>query len=108
MKVRRTSDRIIAIVLTLGKILIQIICVCGPQSGRPPTEIVCFCYEMASKWDTGSSSQIILFSENFSGYVGKYFVVVQRGNGIGKRNVKGRKLLEFCHEKELCEAKMCL
>ena len=32
---------------------------------------------------------------------------VHRGNGIGKRNAEGRKLLELCDEKELCIAITC-
>ena len=39
--------------------------------------------------------------------MGKYavgFHGVQGGNGIRKRNVQGRRLLEFCDEKELCIA----
>ena len=30
------------------------------------------------------------------------FEGVHGGNGIGKRNVEGRRLLEFCDERELC------
>ena len=29
---------------------------------------------------------------------------VYRGNGIGKRNAEGKRLLEFCDEKELYSA----
>ena len=29
---------------------------------------------------------------------------VYTGNGVGKRNAKGRRLLEFCDERELCKA----
>ena len=32
------------------------------------------------------------------------FEGVHGGYGIGKRNVEGRRLLEFCDEKELCVA----
>ena len=42
---------------------------------------------------------------DFNGHVGRRiggFVGVHGVYGIGKRNVKGRKLLKFCDEKELC------
>ena len=62
---------------------------------------------MASKWDLGSSSEIIVSLGNFNRHVGKCaegFEGVHGANGIGKRNAKGRRLLEFCDEKELCVA----
>ena len=45
------SDRVTAMVLALGREVIRIICVYGPQNGRPDTEKVRFYDEMASKWD---------------------------------------------------------
>ena len=44
---------------------------------------------------------------NFYGHVGRRidgFEGVHGGYGIGKRNAEGRRLLEFCNEKELCVA----
>ena len=38
MKIRRKSGRAIAIVLTLDREVIQIICAYEPQRGRPDTE----------------------------------------------------------------------
>ena len=40
--VRRKSDKVMVIVLTLGREVMRIICACGPQSGRPDTEKVHF------------------------------------------------------------------
>ena len=85
----------------------QIICVNGPQSGRPGTEKACYHDEMASEWDLGSSSEIIVTLGDFNGHVGKCaegFEGVHGGNDIGKRNAEGRRLLEFCGERELCLA----
>ena len=59
---------------------------------------------MTSEWDLESSSEIIISLGNFNGHVGKCvesFEGVHGGNGIRKRNAKGRRLLEFCDEKEL-------
>ena len=42
VEVKRKSDRVMAIVLTLGREVMRIIFGYGPQSGRPETEKVCF------------------------------------------------------------------
>ena len=64
-------DRIMAIERTLGRELMPIICAYGPQSGRLDPEKVCFYDEMASEWDFGSSSEIIVVLGNFNGHVGE-------------------------------------
>ena len=54
----------------------------------------------------GSSSEIVSLGD-FNGHVEKCaegFEGVHEGNGVGKRNAEGRRLLEFCDEKELCVA----
>ena len=101
VEVRRKSDRVMAIVLTLGGKVMRVICAYGPQSGRPDAEKVRFYDEMGSEWDLGSSSEIIVSLGDFNGHVGKYadgFEGVHGGNGVGKRNAEGRSLLEFCDE----------
>ena len=60
-----------AIVLTLGKEVMRIICAYGPQSGRPDAEKVCY-DEMASEWDLGSSSEINVSLGDFNGHVEKF------------------------------------
>ena len=85
----------------------HVICAYGPQSGRPDAEKVHFYDEMGSEWDLVSSSKIIVSLGDFNGHVGKYaedFEGVHGGNGVGKRNAEGRRLLEFCDERELCVA----
>ena len=54
---------------------------------------------MASKWDFGSSSEIILFSGNFNRHVIKY--VDAWGKWSWERDVGGKRMLEFCEGKEL-------
>ena len=60
-----------AIVLTVGREVMRIICACGPQSGRPHEEKVRFYDEMGSEWDFGSSNEIIVSLGDFNGHVGK-------------------------------------
>ena len=43
----------------------------GPQSERPDTEKVRFYDEMASEWNLGSSSEIIVSLGDLNGHVGK-------------------------------------
>ena len=47
VEVRRKSDRVMAIVLTLVREVIKVMCAYGPQSRRPDT--VCFYDKMASE-----------------------------------------------------------
>ena len=85
----------------------RIIWAYGPQSGRPVTEKVRFYDEKTSEWDFGSFSEIIISLRDFNGHVGECaegFEGVYGGNGIGKRNAEGRRLLEFCDKRELCVA----
>ena len=107
VEVRRKSDRVMAIVLTLGREVMRVICAYWPQSGRPDAEKVHFYDEMGKEWDLGSSSEIIVSLGGFNGHVGKYaegFEGVHGGNGVWKRNAEERRLLEFCDERELCVA----
>ena len=59
---------------------------------------------MASEWNFQNSGEVALVLGDFNGHVGRRidnFEGVHGGYGIGKRNVDGRRLLNFCDEKEL-------
>ena len=63
--------------------------------------------EMTIEWDLESSSEIIVSLWHFNGHVGKCaeaFEGVHGGMVVGKELQNGRRLLEFCDEKELCVA----
>ena len=66
VEVRRKSDRVMVIVLTLGREVIHVICAYGPQSGRLDAEKVHFYDEMGSEWDLGSSCEIIVSLGDFN------------------------------------------
>ena len=79
----------------------------GPQSRRTSAEKERFYDDLRSKWDLHSMGELVLDMGDFNGHVGKRiedYEDLHGGNGIGERNVKGKMLLEFCVEKELCVA----
>ena len=71
VEVRRKSDRVMAIVLTLFREVIQIICAYWLQSGRLDSEKVCFYDQETSESDLCSSGEIIISLRDFNGHVGK-------------------------------------
>ena len=82
-------------------------CAYAPQCGRPDKEKEDFYDDMAKEWDLNRPNETILGFGDFNGHVGKRadgFEGVHGGNGFGERNLEGRRLLEFCDEKELCVA----
>ena len=74
VEVRRKSDRVMAIVLTLFREVIQIICAYGLQSGRRgrlDSGKVCFYDQVTSESDLCSSGEIIISLRDLNGHVGK-------------------------------------
>ena len=49
VEIRRKSDKVMVIVLTLGKEVMRVVSAYGPQSGRSDEEKVCFYDKMASE-----------------------------------------------------------
>ena len=63
--------------------------------------------ELAGEYELQNPSEVVCEQGDFNGHVGKEiegFEGDHGGNGIGQRNAKGKMLLEFCDERELCEA----
>ena len=77
IKVRRKSNRVMAIVLTFEKEVMRMICAHGPRSGWPDTEKVCLYDKMVSKFDLGSSSEIIFPREMSMGMWGNVLRVLK-------------------------------
>ena len=61
VEVKRKINKVMAIVLTLGREVIQIICAYGPQTGKQDTEKVCFYDKAMSEQNLETSSEIIVF-----------------------------------------------
>ena len=51
IEVRRRSDRVMAVLLTLEEVMMRVVCGYGPQSGRPGIEKEQFYNELSSDWD---------------------------------------------------------
>ena len=107
VETHRRSDRVISLVLAFGESILRVVGAYAPQSGRPEVEKENFYGELAEEWGRGSENETILGLGDFNGHVGKAktgFEGVHGGYGMGERNVEGRRLLEFCDEKNLCVA----
>ena len=105
--IRRKSDRAMVVVLGFGEQVIRVILAFGPPAGRPIEEKLRFYDELAGECKLQNPGKVVFRLEDFNGHVGKEiegFEGVHGGNGIGKRNVEGRMLHEFCDERELCVA----
>ena len=105
--VRRKSDKVMVVVLAFGKQVIRVISAYGPQAGRLLEEKHRFYDELAGEYQQQNPSEVVFGLGDSNGHVGEEiegFEGVRGGNGIGQRNAKGRMLLEFCDEKELCVA----
>ena len=73
---------------------------------RSDKEKVRFYDEMASEWDLGSSCEVIVSLGILMNMWGNVLRVlkVYIGEWYWEKNAVGRRLLEFCDEKELCVA----
>ena len=64
-----------------------------------------FYEEMARGREVENANEVLICLRAFDGHIGKEvdgFEGVHGGFGIGKRNLEGGLLLEFCVEKDLC------
>ena len=64
-----------------------------------------FYEEMAREWSMANANEMVLGLGDFNDHVGKCaegFEGIHGGYGIGKRNVEGRMLLNFCVQRVEC------
>ena len=104
VEVRRRCDRVMAIGLVFEEEVVRVICAYAPQNGKPDAEKERFYEEMAREWSMANANEMALGLRGFNGHVGKCaegFEGIHGGYGVGKRNVEGRMLLDFCDQKEL-------
>ena len=104
VEINRISDRVMVVVIIFGKKVVRIVCAYSPQCGRSMSEKEKFYEEMARGCEVENANEVLICLGDFNGHIGKEvdgFEGVHGGFGIGKRNLEGRLLLEFCVEKDL-------
>ena len=72
-------------------------CICSP-GWKIRVQKDQFYNDMASEWDLQNPGEVVLDMGDFNRHVGRWidgFEGVHGGNGIGKTNVEGRRLLSF-------------
>ena len=107
VEVWRKSDRVMTMVLAFEEEeeVIRVMCAYAPNVGRLECKKEQFYNDMASEWTLQNPEEVVLGLEDFNRRVGRQidgFESVHGGYGIGKRNVEGKRQLEFCDQKELC------
>ena len=93
------------VVIIFGKKVVKIVCAYAPQGGRSMSEKEKFYEEMARGCEVENANEVLICLGDLNGHIGKEvdgFEGLHGGFGIGKRNLEGKLLLEFCVEKDLC------
>src|SRR5450432_315163 len=104
IEVKRVSDRMMVIRMSVGKGVLNVVSVYGPQSGRPMVEKEDFYSELRKiLLGVGAAEKVVLCGD-FNGHVGEKaegFEGVHGGKGFGSRNLEGEMLLEFADSMSL-------
>jgi hypothetical protein len=91
-------DRIILIILIIGKTVVTFISVYAPQSSLPEAEKDCFFDQLQSFVTKILASEVLIPIGGWNGHVGSKscgFEEVHKGWGYGVRNTEGETVLEF-------------
>ena len=91
------------VVAVLEKDVLRMICGDAPQSAVME-EKQSFYDEMKGEWDMDSASDLVMCLGDIDGHIGRHIDRYDGDHGwygTGQRNLEGRRLLEFCPEKEL-------
>ena len=105
VEVRRVNDRMMAVVLVNEEGALRLICGHALPSGRCLEQKQSSLDELKGKWDLHSADDLVMRLGDLNGHIGRHidgFDGVHGEYGISHRKFKGRMLLEFCLEKELC------
>ena len=98
VNVRRRSDRVMVVMLALGKQVIRVISANGPKAGSPLEEKHRFDDKVAGEYELQNPSEMGFGLGDFNGHVGEEiegFEDDHERNGVGQRNAEGRMLLEL-------------
>ena len=116
VEIRKRCDRVMAIGLALKEEMVRVcLCLCTTKwktnvlMHHKVENQIQRKRDFKRKWRVSGvwqmQNEMVLGLGDFNGHVGKCaegFEVIHGGYGIGKRNVEGRMLLDFCVQKDLC------
>ena len=92
------------VVITFGEKVVRIFCF-HAHNRRSMIEKENFYEEMARGCEMENENEVLICLKDFNQHIDEKvngFEGVHGGFGIGKRNLEGRLLLEFCVEKGMC------
>jgi len=104
VEVKRVSDRILVLRVTVGKTVLNLISAYAPQVRRPNEEKEDFWVLMGKTLSAISDNERLVVCGDMNGHVGEKadgFESVHGGLGYGERNVEGEMLLEFAEATDL-------
>jgi len=102
--VERPSDRIIHIRLILGETIVSFVSIYAPQTGLLETDKDKFYDELLTYVAGISASEITFVCGDFNGHIGNStdgYDGIHGGNGFGKRNSEGERILDFAMAADL-------
>src|SRR6476619_5666468 len=100
--VERVSERVMVVKVTVGKVILCVVSVYGPQMGRL-MEKEGFYVELGGVVDGFGEQEVVMVCGDLNGHVGEYaegYEEVHGGKGYGVRNVEGEMVLEFAVARE--------
>ena len=103
-EVKRPSDRIIHVRLSLGEAIVSIISVYAPQAGRNESEKDDFYDDLLSVVTSIPSQEVMFICGDFNGHIGEKadgYEGIHGGHGFATRNTEGERILEFASANNL-------
>ena len=97
-EVRRRSDRVLVVVMVIGKVMVRVISAYAPQHNRSEREKDIFYEELDEELGQAGLDDFVVVLGDLNGHVGEDadgYEGVHGGFGYGVRNKDGRRVLEF-------------
>lgn len=104
MEVRRKNDRVIVVVVLVGKLVVRVVSAYAPQQGRSEEEKQMFYDSVEEELQLVKSNELLIMCGDWNGHVGEKadgYAGVHGGFGLGDRNEEGCRILELCDSYEL-------
>jgi hypothetical protein len=98
IEVKRVSERMMVLRMSVGKVVLNVVSVYAPQAGRPGEEREEFYGGLGRILSGVADEEMLVVCGDLNGHVGEKvdgFEGVHGGKGFGTRNLAGEMLLEF-------------